>query len=231
MSSIWRIKTIAGLVSIHLHLHKIRSQQQLRTMSLPSNHTINLLLEKRHSKNSMLYYLFLKKLMSKQQLKVKSSIVDTNNCLNKIFPSFNSLYKELSSGFKLVDNFPDYFSFHIVNCKDKNIKKAHFHKLDKNFKDIPSNFKTIIVISNASINAILISHICLDHNTIAKTIYYAVNIISTETELFAIRYGINQVVQVANISHIIVITDAIHLVRQIFDLSFHSYQLQSITIA
>jgi len=82
--------------------------------------------------------------MSKQQLKVKSSIVDANNYLDRIFSSFNSLYKELFSGLKLVDNFSDYFSFHIVNCKNENIKKANFHKLDKNLKDILSNSKTIL---------------------------------------------------------------------------------------
>lgn len=69
---------------------------------------------------------------------------DTQRIQCYIISSFNSLYKELFSGLKLVDNFSDYFSFHIVNCKDKNIKKANFHKLDKNLKDILSNSKTIL---------------------------------------------------------------------------------------
>ena len=49
--------------------------------------------------------------------------------------------------------------------------------------------------------------------------------------MFAIRCGINQAVQVTDISHIIVITNAIYLVRCIFDLLSHPYQLQSIIIA
>ena len=77
----------------------------------------------------------------------------------------------------------------------------------------------------------LILHICLSYNTIAKTIYHTVNITSTETKLFAIRYRINQAVQVSNALYIIVTTDAINSVRQIFDSSSHSYQLQSIAIA
>lgn len=187
---------INAMKSFHLHLHKISSWQQLRTISLPLNHVINLLLKNRHSEYSISYHLFLEKLILKQWLKIKSSIVDTNNYLNRIFSSFDSLYNELSSSFRPVDNFSD-FSFHIVNHKDKYIKEVYLCKQDKTFKDTLLNSKTIIVISDTSIKnniAILISHICLYYNTIAKTIYHTVNITSTETKKFSIRYRINQAV-------------------------------------
>ena len=54
-------------------------------------------------------------LISKQCLKIKSPIVDTNNYLNKIFPAFDNLNRELSPGFCLVDIFSDHFSIHLVN--------------------------------------------------------------------------------------------------------------------
>ena len=60
-------------------------------------------------------------LIFKQHLKIKSPIIDTNNCLNKVFPSFNSLNKKISLDFCLVNTFPDYFYFHSVNQKDTNI--------------------------------------------------------------------------------------------------------------
>ena len=182
----------------------------------------------------MPHCLSLKALISKQQLKVKSSIVDTNNHLNGIFSSFDSLHKELSPSFRLVDSFSDHFYFHTVNHKDKKSKEAYLHKLNKIFEDILSDSNTIIVISDTSIKnnvTISILHVCSGYNTIAKTIHHTVNITSTEAELFTIRYGINQAVQVSNISCIIVITNAIHLARWIFDSSSHPYQLQSITIA
>ena len=65
------------------------------------------------------------------------------------------------------------------------------------FKDSLLDLKTVIVISDASIKnnvATSILHICSGHNILAKTIHYAINITSTKTELFTIRYGINQVV-------------------------------------
>jgi len=54
-------------------------------------------------------------------------------------------------------------------------------------------------------------------------IHYAVNIIFTEAKLFAIRYGINQAIQIPGISYIILITDVIHAAYQIFDSLIHPY--------
>jgi len=72
---------------------------------LLSNHVIKALLEYYYSNTSNLHCLSLEKLVSKQRLKIKSSIVNTNSCLNGILSLFNSLYKELMSGFRLVDIF------------------------------------------------------------------------------------------------------------------------------
>jgi len=70
-----------------------------------------------------------------------------------------------------------------------------------------------------------IAYIYSDSNIITKTIYYTVNITLTEIELFAIRYRINQVIQVTDISHIIAVTNTIYLARCIFNLLSHSYQI------
>ena len=70
-----------------------------------------------------------------------------------------------------------------------------------------------------------IAYVFSEPNIITKTIHYTVNVTLTEVELFAIRYRINQAVQVTNISHIIFITDAIYLARYIFDSPSHPYQL------
>ena len=98
-------------------------------------HTLNLLLNNQHSKKAKSHCFSLSNLTSKQQMKIKSSVVDSNNCLNRIFPLFDNLYQELSSGFHLVDNFSDYYSFYIVNYKNKEIKNAHIWNLDKIFED------------------------------------------------------------------------------------------------
>jgi len=53
---------------------------------------------------------------------------------------------------------------------------------------------------------------------------------STETELFAVRCGINQACSKENISKIIVITDSIHMVKKIFDTKSHPYQIHTAAI-
>lgn len=46
---------------------------------------INLLLQNRYTKNSPTHHLSLENMTIKQQKKIKSSIIDTNNCLNENF--------------------------------------------------------------------------------------------------------------------------------------------------
>ena len=165
-------------------------------VSLLTNYALNSLLENQHSKKIKSHWLSLENLTSKQQ-KLKSFIVDSNNHLNSLFSSFNNLHKELSSGFWLVDNFSNCFSFHTVNCKEKEIKNTYICNLKKIFEDSLLDPKTVTIISNASIKnniATLILHICFSHNILAKSIYHAIIFTSAETELFAIRCGINQAV-------------------------------------
>ena len=126
-------------------------------------------------------------LTSKQQLKIKSLIVDINNCLSKNFSFFDNLNKELSLGFYSVDTFLDYFSFHLVNQKNT------CNKLNSIYKDLLINQDIILNISDNSIKnniTTLISHIYREQEIITKTIY-AINVTSTETKLFTIKYNIN----------------------------------------
>ena len=92
-------------------------------------------------------------LTSKQWLKIKSPIVDTNNCLNENFPSFDSWNRELSSSFHIVDTFSDCFSFHLINWKDANVKISHYKKLNSIYKNslIDQNMVLIIVLKTMSL--------------------------------------------------------------------------------
>jgi len=60
--------------------------------------------------------------------------------------------------------------------------------------------------------------------------YHTINVTFTEAKLFAIKCGINQATQIANINHIIVITNLIYATKRIFDSLVHSYQIQLSTI-
>jgi len=68
-----------------------------------------------------------------------------------------------------------------------------------------------------------IAHIHTYNKPLTKMIHHAVLVTSTEAELFVIRCGINQAMNLNNIAKIIVVTDSIHAARKIFDSSVHPY--------
>ena len=75
-----------------------------------------------------------------------------------------------------------------------------------------------------------IAHIHTHNKPLIKTIHHAINVTNTEAELFTIRYGINQAMCINNISKIIVVTDSIHMVKRIFNLFIHLFQVQSAAV-
>jgi len=154
-----------------------------------------------------------------------------DNRFNKIFPSFTSLYSELSPGHRIIDNFLDYFVFNLHN-KQKN-NKSRTHQLDNMVIESISSSSTTIVVTDASIKnnvAISILHMHIHDRFIAKTVHHVVHITSTEAELFTIRCSINQASNHNNISKIIIITNSIYAAKRIFDLSSHPFQVHSVVI-
>ena len=58
-----------------------------------------------------------------------------------------------------------------------------------------------------------------------------INVTTTKAELFAIRCGINQAINIPNVEHIIIITDSIYATERIFDSLPHLYQTHSAAIS
>jgi len=199
---------------------------------LPQNHAIKSLLERRHAPNSQPHCLSLENMTSKQQQKIKSSIVDANNHLNRVFPFFDSLNRKFLPELRLIDIFSSYISFHQADHCSNESKTTYCNKLNELIFKSLSELSTVIVVLDTSIRnnvATSIAHIHFFNNPLKKTLHHVINITSTKAELFAIRCRINQVVQISGSSHIIVIMDALHAAQN-FDSSVHPYQLQLITI-
>ena len=192
------------------------------------------MLESRHSDTSNNHCLLLKKLTPKQWLNIKGSIVDANNRLNRIFPSFNSLSLKFSSVNRLIDIFLSCFSFYFMDWKSKESRKIHICKLDELIFQALADLKIAAVVLDTSIKnqvATFIAHIHVHNNLVIKTLYHVINVTFIKVEFFAIRCSINQGIQMSNINHIIVITDLIHTTKRIFDLSVYLFQIQSFTIS
>ena len=142
----------------------------------------------------------------------------------KCFPSFSPLNSEFSPGLRIIDNFSECISFNIQD-KRKDIK-LWAQEIDDLVLESSLSPLVAIVTSDASIKnniAISIAYIHIVDKPLTKIVHHAVNVMSTEAELFAIRCGINQILCFNNISKIIVITDSIHAAYKIFDSSAHPY--------
>ena len=210
------LEAIASLILIQLYLWKLSSRNQLQIVTLPFNHIIKLLLERRHNQNSQKHCLTLENTMSKQQQKLKSFIIDMNNCLNGLFSSFDPLNDIFHPGHRLINIFPSCFSINVANHTSDESKTTYCKKLDKIVIKLSSDPRTVIVISNTSIQnnvTISITHIHSFNNPLKKTLHHTINATSTKAELFTIRCSINQTIQIQHASHIIVITDIIHAIE------------------
>ena len=142
------------------------------------------------------------------------------------FPLFSFFNEDFKPGNHLIDLFSDHFYFH---PHSSNAKK-HIKKLDDIVLRTLSNPSSTIVVSDTSIKnhvATSISHIYSFKKPVVKTTHRAINITTTEAELFTIWCSINQAVACSNVNHIVVITDSLHAARRILNSSVYPYQIHS----
>ena len=185
------IEVIASLISIHLHLQKFIGRFHLQAHSLSPNHIINSILNLRNSSNQEPHWLSLDKLTPRQHSIIKDSLVDMDNRCNKIFPSFSSSNYEFSLRNRLIDIFPNCFSFHALNRKNNHDIKSYLQCLNNITIQVSSDPLSVVVVMDTSIKnqvAISISHINSHNKPVIKTIYYVVNVMSVmvclDTNLF-----------------------------------------------
>ena len=153
------------------------------------------------------------------------------NRSHECFSSFSPLNSEFFPSLRIIDNFSDCFSFNVCNKRKDN--KFQAQELDELTLESSSSPSVTLIASDASIKnniATSITYIHMVNKPLMKTIHHAVNVTSTEAELFAIRCSINQSIHFDNISKIIVITDSIYAAQRIFDSSSHPVQTMLATI-
>jgi len=146
-----RIEAIAGLISIHLHLKKLSSHDQLWMATLSHNYAIKFLLKERYTSFSNHHWLLLENMTSKQWMNIKSSVRNSNSCLNSIFLLFDSLNEEFCLSSRLSNSFSSCYYFYEADYHSDKSKRAHYHKLNEVVFDTSNESNTVIIISDASI--------------------------------------------------------------------------------
>jgi len=225
------IETLVGLIPIKSHITKLGGRSQLHTMSLPPNHIIWSLMDSPFSSDKHHHPSSLRCFTEWQKTKIKDHLIDANNRSYSVVSSSSPLYSEFSPGSRIIDTFSNWFSFNLSN-KGKNDKNC-LHQLDSIVIELSSTTSTAITIMDASIKnniTTAISHMHIPNRSLSKTHHHSVFVMSTEAELFTIRYNINQASSIDNISKIIVTTDSIHAARKIFNILPHPYQIHTTAI-
>ena len=164
---------------------------------------------------------------------IKGHLVNMDNKFNEVFPSFDPINPEFQPGNRIIDSFPNHFSFHLFSKSNNYLFKKHIQQLNNLVIESSNSPTNALVVIDASVKnniVLFIAYIHVHNRLVVKTLYYAVNITSTEAEFFAIRCGINQAAYLQGISKIIVVTDSIYVTKKIFDPSLHILQKQTALI-
>ena len=227
------IEAIAGIILIKFHLQKIARRSEICPLKLPPSHLLRSLMDDSPSLSITPNPHHIGLLTNRQRNLTKGHLIDSLNKALRIFPSFSPLNPEFSPGLCIMDEFSNRFCFHLVNKKEKEKYKTHAQELDDMVLSNSSSPQSALVIMDASIKhniATLILHVHIVNHPLTKTIHHASFVTSTEAELFAIRYGINQACSIDSVSKIIVVTNSIHTAKKIFNNKSHPYQLHSAAI-
>ena len=103
------LKAIAGLIPIKFYLQKLASRSQLCSTALPENYFIRTLIVNSHNVHNKHTPHSINMLTKHQKTIIKGHLINSNNKLFGIFPSFSSLNLELNSGSRIVDIFQTNF--------------------------------------------------------------------------------------------------------------------------
>ena len=101
------LKAITGLIPIKFYLQKLTSRSQLCSAALLENHLIRTLMDNPHNVHNKPTPHSINTLTKHQKTIIKGHLIDSNNKLFGIFPSFSPLNLELNLGPRIVDVFSD----------------------------------------------------------------------------------------------------------------------------
>ena len=227
------IKAITSLILVYLHLQKLSRRSQFRAHTLPINHILRFLIENNPEILTHPHSLLLNSLTRHQCRFIKGHLVDMDNKFNEVFPSFDFLNPEFKLDNRIIDSFTNHFLFHLFSKSNDYLFKNHIQQLNNLAIESSNTLSNVLIVTDASVKnnvTLSIVHIYVHNRPVIKTLHHAVNITSTEAEFFIIRYGINQVAYLQDISKIIVVTDSIHAAKKIFNLFSNMLQKQAALI-
>ena len=127
-----------------------------------------------------------------QSARLRSPLLDTEASLLNLIERFDSLYPEICPGCRLLDNFPDYVSFHPCDRSNGRTRKLQFDALDRLCHEASSDPLTLVVATDASVisprnmQAVSVAHFWRLGGQVSSSKAPAGQATALDTELFAI---------------------------------------------
>ena len=143
------LEAITGLIPIKSHLQKLADRSQLHSAALPPNHLLRTFMDNHSDTYARLSPYSINTLTSRQKTITKGYLIDSNDKLYGVFPAFSPLHLEFNLGSRIIDIFPDCFSFNLAS-REKNNKKR-YQQLDELTLQSSSSPHMAIVITDASV--------------------------------------------------------------------------------
>ena len=148
------LEAIAGLIPIKSHLQKLAGRSQLRSAVLPANHLIRTFMDDHTDTHAKPSPYSINLLMSRQKTIAKGHLINSNNKLYGVFPAFSLFHLKFNPGSRIVDLFPDRFSFNLASREKNNEKRSQ--QLDKMTLQSSSSPHIAIVVTDASVKKTLL---------------------------------------------------------------------------
>ena len=174
---------------------------------------------------SPLHALSLESLTKRQCGLLNSHMVDIDNRFNEVFPAFDPINSKFHPGNRIVDLFPNHFSFYLFSRSSDHSFKSCIQQLNTLAIESFSSLSDTLVITDASVKnnvASSIAHIHVFNKPVVKTLYHAINVTFSEAKFFTIRCSINHTILLQETSKIIVVTDSIHVTKNIWPIFAHA---------
>jgi len=180
-----------------------------------------LLLDSQHAKNQPPHKVAISKLITKQQVKLKSPIKDVNECLNSVRICFNSLYSLFSPGSRVVNHFSSRISFYSPSSSFDEDLYQHLQSFNHAFRTSQVLPNSAVVIANGGVKkshvTTAVAHIWSDNVVIKELQVNSINITALKAKLMAIHTRLILAMQIDNIHNIIIITNSIVVGRKILE--------------
>jgi hypothetical protein len=227
-------EAIAGLIPIHLHIHRLADQSSFRANILSAFHPLRTLLGPGRSMAAKPHAQSIYHMTEVMQTKVKSSLMEVNSKMLDVGEVFKPLCPELTPGKQFMDRFLEQVTFFEKpwGMKPEDWTDTLDEAVDQacQLTDHVSVFSNASSTKKAHLQAASAAFIECRGSNLVWIKHPASRATAPDAELFAIHLGLLRCLRLEDIETILVFTDSMASACVVVDPSTHSGQSHSLAV-